>query len=143
MVEYNIKAISAGGVITRIINGDVETVLCNRKDNGLWCLPKGTPENDETISQTAIREVNEETGLKVIIKYPIGDVHYSFYRETDNTTINKTVHYFLMEAIGGNLNDHDHEFDEVHWVEFSLALQIMTYPNEIHILKKAYKKATS
>jgi 8-oxo-dGTP pyrophosphatase MutT (NUDIX family) len=139
MVDKYSKAISAGGVVVRFVNGDMETILCNRKNNDLWCLPKGTPEDNETISQTALREVREETGLIVIIKSLIGDINYLFHRDQDNKNINKTVHYFLMEAIGGNISNHDHEFDEVHWIKFPLALQLMTYQNEVQILKKAHK----
>ena len=84
-----------------------------------WSLPKGTPDGDETPEETALREVNEETGLEVRILDTIGDIHYRFVR--DGRRIDKTVHYYLMEATGGDLADHDHEFEEVRWFELGEA----------------------
>ena len=85
----------------------------------MWSLPKGTPDGDETPEETALREVHEETGLQVRILDTIGDIHYRFVR--DGRRIDKTVHYYLMEATGGDLADHDHEFEEVRWFELGLA----------------------
>ena len=67
------------------------------------------------IEQTALREVAEETGLEVRILAPVGADRVLVRRRTA-TRIHKTVHYFLMEPIGGDLTRHDHEFDEVRWV---------------------------
>ena len=79
-----------------------------------WALPKGTPNDGETTDQTALREVAEETGLEVRIVAPVGAIEYFFTQ--DGQRIHKTVHYFLMEPIGGSLDGHDHEFDEVRWM---------------------------
>ena len=89
------------------------------RDRSNWSLPKGTPDGDETPEQTALREVNEETGLEVRILDTIGDIHYRFVR--DGRRIHKTVHYYLMEATGGDLADHDQEFVDVRWVEVAEA----------------------
>ena len=57
---------SAGGVVARENNDNrIEIVLVGRLGDNLWALPKGTPNYDETIEQTAIREVQEETGLDI------------------------------------------------------------------------------
>ena len=72
-------------------------------------MPKGTPDGDETPEETALREVTEETGLQVRILDTIGDIHYRFVR--NGRRIDKTVHYYLMEATGGDLSDHDHEIE--------------------------------
>ena len=48
--------------------------------------------------------------------------------------IHKTVHYFLMEAIGGDLDAHDHEFDEVRWVGLAEAEALMSFPTEREIV---------
>jgi hypothetical protein len=49
----------------------------------------------------------------------------------------KTVHHFLMRPTGGDPELHDHEFDEVRWVPVGDAEKLMSYPNEIHILRQA------
>ncbi len=79
-----------------------------------WTLPKGTPDQGETVEQTALREVDEETGLTSASSSPLGSIHYSFVQR--GTRIDKTVHYFLMVPTGGDLAGHDQEFDEVRWV---------------------------
>ena len=69
---------SSGGVI--ILEGKV--AVCYRKKENLFCLPKGTPENNENIEQTAIREVAEETGIIPKIVNKIGEIQYSIKQET-------------------------------------------------------------
>ena len=96
------RAYSAGGVVLRHSERGAELVLGRRRHDGrhtIWSLPKGTPDGDETPEETAMREVREETGLRVRILDTIGDIHYRFVR--DGRRIDKTVHYYLMEAIGG------------------------------------------
>src|SRR5713226_10052652 len=59
-------------------DGAVEVALVGRSRAGIWALPKGTPQPGETIEQVAIREVQEETGLKVRMIAYIGSISYSF-----------------------------------------------------------------
>jgi 8-oxo-dGTP pyrophosphatase MutT (NUDIX family) len=105
------------------------------RDGGTWSLPKGTPEDEETREQTALREVTEETGLEVRILAVVGDIHYRFVRE--GRRIDKTVHYFLMEATGGVLDDHDHEFEDVRWFSLAEAEAIMSFSTEREIVARA------
>ena len=63
---------SSGGVIIF----EEKVAICHRKKENLFCLPKGTPEDDENIVQTAIREVTEETGIIPKIINKIGEVQY-------------------------------------------------------------------
>ena len=132
-----VHAFSAGGVVIRHGSHGPELVLGARRDRRslTWSLPKGTPDGDETPEQTALREVNEETGLEVRILDTIGDIHYRFVR--DGRRIDKTVHYYLMEATGGDLADHDHEFEDVRWVEVAEAETLMRFPTERDILARA------
>ena len=46
------------------------------------------------------------------------------------TRIHKTVHYFLMEPVGGDLSRHDHEFERVRWIRFADAPGLLTFPTE-------------
>jgi 8-oxo-dGTP pyrophosphatase MutT (NUDIX family) len=115
----------------------IEVLLCGRHADHLWALPKGTPEPGETIEQAALREVREETGVTVATEQPIGDIKYWFSRSDLGVRYFKTVHHFLMRPTGGDPELHDHEFDEVRWVPVGDAEKLMSYPNEIHILRQA------
>ena len=146
--------VSAGGVVHRRVNGRVEAALCGRaistgEDRGgatadsplahsySWSLAKGTPEPGETLEQTALREVQEETGLEVEIDAPLGTIEYWFSRREPNTRYHKTVHYYLMEPIGGGIDLHDPEFDVVQWFPSEEALEALTYANEAEVLRRA------
>jgi len=124
-------ATSAGGIVVRYEAGRPQLVVGSRRrerDGRTWTLPKGTPHPDESTEETALREVGEETGLEVRITGPLDRIHYSFVQS--GTRINKTVHYFLMEPIGGALERHDHEFDQVRWIDFSEAASVLTFETE-------------
>jgi len=125
-----VTATSAGGIVVRDVGGSPEFVVGRRRRERTttWTLPKGTPESGESTEQTAIREVSEETGLSVRIVRGIGYIHYSFVR--DGTRYIKTVHYFLMEPTGGDLADHDHEFEFVRWLPFAEAATTLTFETE-------------
>jgi 8-oxo-dGTP pyrophosphatase MutT (NUDIX family) len=132
------RATSAGGIVLRHSGAETELLLGRRRrerDGVTWSLPKGTPDGTETHEQTALREVEEETGIQVRILAPIGPIDYHFVQR--GTRIHKTVHYFLMEAVGGDLANHDHEFDEVRWVPLSEAQALMSFPTEREIVTRA------
>ena len=136
------RATSAGGVVVRQGEAGIELVLGRRRrerDGATWSLPKGTPNADETIEQAALREVEEETGLQVRIVAPIGPIEYYFVQS--GTRIHTTVHYYLMEAVGGDLSHHDHEFDEVRWVSRGDARSLMTFPTEREVVELAWSLA--
>ena len=113
----------------------VEVALVGRSHAGIWTLPKGTPQPGETIEQVAVREVQEETGLKVRLIAYIGSISYSFVR--DQVRYQKQVRHFLMEAIGGDTALHDQEYDRVEWFPISEASRRLTYQNEVNILYQA------
>src|SRR5207249_6446616 len=71
-------AIAAGGVVLRQRDGAREVVLTGRHADGTWVFPKGTPDQGEEIEDTALREVEEETGLKVRILRDLGTTDYWF-----------------------------------------------------------------
>ncbi len=131
-------ATSAGGIVVRTIAGVPHLVAGRRRrerDGGSWTLPKGTPNPPETLEQTALREVAEETGLEVRIVAPIDRIEYVFV--TGGARIHKTVHYWLMEATGGDLAGHDHEFDEVRWVPLADAPGLLTFETERVLVERA------
>ena len=150
--------VSAGGVVYRRLNGKLETVLCGRciptvaghpRGNGdktssgsrtetvRWSLAKGTPDEGETLEETALREVREETGLEVQLESPISSITYWFADRDRSVRYHKTVHFYLMLPIGGGTELHDPEFDVVQWFPLDEALMVLAYPNETAVLRKA------
>ena len=148
--EHTIDRWSAGGVVIRQENdGYLSVVLCHRRSASLWALPKGTPEEGESVVETAVREVTEETGLQVEIGPPIHDTHYSFFRTAGELAgvfpasgngyvrVDKTVHWYLMNHVGGDTSNHDLEYDDVEWIETQEAARRLTHRNETRVLEKA------
>ena len=131
-------ATSAGGIVVRHESGQPWLVVGSRRrerDGRTWTLPKGTPNPGETREETALREVREETGLEVRITGPLDSIEYWFVQS--GTRIHKTVHYFLMEPVGGDLAAHDHEFDEVRWITFESAGSMLTFETERALVMRA------
>jgi 8-oxo-dGTP pyrophosphatase MutT (NUDIX family) len=131
-------ATSAGGIVVRYEAGRPQLVIGSRRrerDGRTWTLPKGTPERGESREETAVREVGEETGLEVRITGPLEDIEYWFVQS--GARIHKTVHYFLMEPVGGDLARHDHEFDQVRWIDFGEAAAILTFETERALVARA------
>jgi 8-oxo-dGTP pyrophosphatase MutT (NUDIX family) len=131
-------ATSAGGVVVRADGNRHSLVVGMRRrarDSVTWTLPKGTPDPGETIEETALREVAEETGLEVRIVEPLSAIEYDFVQ--DGTRIHKTVHYYLMEATGGDLSRHDAEFERVRWVPFDEADGLLTFATERELVAAA------
>ncbi|MBI2764185.1 MAG: NUDIX hydrolase [Chloroflexi bacterium] len=133
-------ATSAGGIVFATVDGKTSLVVGMRGRDGdhrrsTWTLPKGTPDPGETIEQTALREVEEETGLRVRIVEPLSAISYAFVQ--GGARIDKTVHYWLMEPIGGDLAMHDHEFERVRWIAFDEAAHVLTFDTERALVAKA------
>jgi 8-oxo-dGTP pyrophosphatase MutT (NUDIX family) len=131
-------ATSAGGIVIRRESGRAWLVIGSRRrerDGYTWTLPKGTPKPGETREETALREVAEETGLAVRITAPLDSIEYWFVQ--GGARIHKTVHYFLMTPTGGDLADHDHEFEQVRWVTFDEAGSILTFETERALVARA------
>ncbi len=128
-------ATAAGGVVLRQGEHGQEVALLGRMNDGSWVLPKGTPGAGETLEQTALREVREETGLDVRILRPLGDMTYSFAATGER--VHKIVHFFLMEQTGGDPSLHDAEYDEVRWVSVPDARRMLTFDTYREVLDRA------
>jgi 8-oxo-dGTP pyrophosphatase MutT (NUDIX family) len=134
----NATATSAGGIVVRPDrDGPALVVGMRRRDRDIvtWTLPKGTPDPGESVEQTALREVAEETGLEVRIVDRLPSIEYTFVQS--GTRIRKTVHYFLMEPTGGDLSRHDREFESVAWIPFTEAPAVLTFESERHLVATA------
>lgn len=129
------RSTAAGGVVLRRGEHGAEVALLGRVNDGSWVFPKGTPAAEESIEETALREVREETGLDVRILRPLGEMTYSFVAGGER--IHKVVHFFLMEATGGDPSLHDAEYDEVRWVTAPEARRMLTFDTYREVLDRA------
>lgn len=129
------SATSAGGVVYRLGEQGLEVVICGRSSEGVWGLPKGTPEPGEDLITVATREVREETGLEVEPEEQIGSIRYWFVR--GGVRYHKTVYHYLFVHVGGNLDAHDAEYDRVEWLGVDEARRRLSYQNEVDIVRKA------
>ena len=130
------RDVSAGGVAFRHgPDGGIEVVLVGRYEPERWVLPKGTPDRGESREQTAAREVKEETGIHVRLIRPLQDIQYWFVLH--GVRHYKTVHFYLMEAVGGDTSLHDHEYDVAAWFPIDEAERRLAFANERLVVARA------
>ena len=133
-----IEATSCGGVV--IFRGKILLLYKNyRNKYEGWVLPKGTVEKDESYSETALREVKEETGVSAqIIKY-VGKSNYTF--NTSYDVVNKDVHWYLMQANSYYSKPQREEyFLDSGYYKYHEAYHLLKFPNERQILENAYSE---
>jgi len=126
-----VEETSAGGLVVTGEGPDARGVLIgklDRKGRLVWSLPKGHVEEGESLEQTAAREAEEETGIAGEVVSPLGVVDYWFV--ADGRRIHKTVHHFLLRAVGGELSNADVEVTEVAWVPLGEINDRLAYPDE-------------
>ncbi|MGH2687936.1 MAG: NUDIX hydrolase [Actinomycetota bacterium] len=132
MPERVVRA--AGGVVVRHGGGpagDVEFAAVHRERYGDWSLPKGKLEPGESEEEGALREVEEETGLVCRLVRPADTVEYR-----DRQGRRKTVAYWLMEVVGGELRP-AHEIDRVAWVRAGDAARRLSYPRDVELVQRS------
>ena len=103
-----------------------------------WVLPKGLVEPGEKLEQTAVREVEEEAGIKTKIIAKIPEPEKYIYT-MNGVKIFKVVTYFLMEYVSGDIKNHDFEMEEVEWLEFDEAKKRLDFSGAKAVLEKAKK----
>lgn len=133
-----LEATSCGGVV--IYRGKILTLYKSYKNKYEgWVLPKGTVEEGEEFQDTAIREVQEETGVQAsIVKY-IGKSKYTFSIPED--TVEKEVHWFLMTANSYYSKPQREEyFVDSGYYKFHEAYHLLKFSNERQILEMAYNE---
>lgn len=134
----SVEETSAGGlVVDRTPDGPRAALIGRRDRRGrlLWSLPKGHVEQGETAAEAAVREVEEETGIRGRVLARLGTVDYWFV--ADDRRIHKTVHHYLLEAAGGELSDADIEVDEVAWVPLPELQDRLAYAGERRLVEAA------
>jgi 8-oxo-(d)GTP phosphatase len=126
--------VAAGAVVLR---GD-EVLLVHRPKYDDWSFPKGKLDRGEHALSAAVREVEEETGLRVRLGRPLSDQHYPVNGR------GKLVHYWVARVVGDDdvsaylVNS---EIDEVVWVSLERAHEMLTYPRDQKTLKQAQKRS--
>lgn len=132
------RQVSAGGVLLRPGKSGPEVLLAarrTRRGDVVWGLPKGLVEKGESFEEAALREVREETGFEGAIRASLGSVSYWFVWE--DTRINKTVHFFLMDLTGGDAAFRDMEMEDVDWFPLANAAESVAFDSEQKIIRKA------
>ena len=121
---------AAGGVIVRRSPDDVARVLLvHRPRHDDWTFPKGKLVEGESWESGALREVEEETGLRCSIDRPAGVTRY-----LDASGRPKEVRYWLMSPLGGSFVPND-EVDQVRWADLREADRLLTYDQDRALLR--------
>jgi ADP-ribose pyrophosphatase YjhB (NUDIX family) len=134
-VLRTVEETSAGGLVVDRAAPTPRAALIGRHDRRgrlVWSLPKGHVEAGETPELTAVREVEEETGIHGHVLAPLGVIDFWFVAE--DRRVHKTVHHFLLEADGGELSDADVEVDEVAWFDLTDLGAHLQYADERRLL---------
>lgn len=135
---------SAGGLVVERGRTEPQVAVIaryNRAGRLEWCLPKGHLEDGETAEQAAVREIEEETGIRGRVVEALGSIDYWF--SVGGRRIHKVVHHYLLEATGGRLTiegDPDAEAVDVAWVPMSELDERLSFPNERRIADQASQR---
>ena len=131
--------ISAGGVIYRSTPAGIDVCLIATKGGTRWQLPKGRREPGESLEQTAVREVAEETGLTGQIGPRLDKIDLWFTWNDNGTPVrhHKLVYFYLLTYLRGSTRDHDHEVDDARWFDAQDAMTRLTFPSERKVVARA------
>jgi len=132
-----VEETSAGGLVVDGVSGEARAALIGRLDRRgrlRWSLPKGHVEAGESNEDAAIREVAEETGITGRVVAPLGTIDFWFV--ADGRRVHKTVHHFLLLALGGELSDEDIEVEQVEWVPLGQLADRLAYDDERRLVEQ-------
>ena len=108
-----------------------EVLLVHRPEYDDWTFPKGKLEAGESLEECALREVEEETGLRCLLGRELASTAYA-----DGKGRPKTVRYWLMHAEDGDLR-FDNEVDDAHWLSPDEAVGRLSYERDCDVLRAA------
>jgi 8-oxo-dGTP pyrophosphatase MutT (NUDIX family) len=129
---------SAGGIVFKKNKGKLYILVSQHSQHLGWVFPKGLigdHKKGEKKEETAVREVEEETGAKALIVKQITPVTYWYVWEGDKRK--KTVYYFIMEFEGGDITKHDREMSAVEWLPEDEVKNRLSYKSD----KQAFEEA--
>jgi 8-oxo-dGTP diphosphatase len=135
---------AAGGLLWRRAKDSadedrIEIAVIHRPQYDDWSIPKGKLAPGETEIEGAIREVFEETGYRVRLGRPLGEVRYP--KQTPTGPKPKVVRYWAMEAAGGGFSS-TKEVDELRWVSLGEAEHLVTHERDRELLDKFVRGPT-
>lgn len=136
------KEISAGGVVYREHDGEYMLLLIEDR-YGKVTLAKGKQELGETIEETALREVLEETGVQGRLDKKLDTIAYVYNHAVTGEAIDKEVHYYLVEAYNTEITVQLEEINDVHWhspMEAWSLQQERGYRNNDNVLRLAFQQ---
>ncbi|TCS83739.1 NUDIX hydrolase [Tepidibacillus fermentans] len=134
------KEVSAGGVV--FFRGETTQLLMIVDRCHKWTLPKGKVEKGESYSETAIREIQEETGIEGEIVKPLEKVYYEYYHPVHGK-VEKEVYYYLVEAKNYLLKVQESEINQAKWLSLEEAWEKQKnsgYDNNLSIMKQALRE---
>ena len=125
---------AAGAVCWRIVDGKMMVLVIHRTVHGDVTIPKGKVDPGESLPQTAVREILEETGLAVALGVPVGVANYPLGNGRE-----KIVHYWSAEvseeAIRRSTFVPNGEVAALEWVTVKRARSYLSYPTDVEILE--------
>mgnify|MGYP002359279012 FL=1 len=137
-----VREYTAGGMVFRRTSADQIDILMIQDRMGRWTIPKGHVEEGESLEETAVREIGEETGLtNLSIKEKLDKIHF-FYRK-EGKLIYMTTHVFLIEALGDTdaLVPEDSEgIVDAKWFSKDKALELIEYRDTERLFKMGLGK---
>jgi 8-oxo-dGTP pyrophosphatase MutT (NUDIX family) len=137
------REFSAGGVVVRRVRGEwrLAAIRPGGKEN-VWALPKGLIGKGESAADTAVREVEEETGVQARLLEKLGDVRYVYTWHGER--VFKVVSFFLLRYARGRLGDipehFRHEVAETRWLPLAEAPRLLSYKGEREMAEKAVER---
>jgi 8-oxo-dGTP pyrophosphatase MutT (NUDIX family) len=135
------REFSAGGVLVRRLRGAwvFAAIRPQGKADGVWALPKGLIDPGESGVETALREIEEETGARGEAREKLGDVRYVYTRRGER--VFKVVSFFLVRYTGGRLGEirpeMQREVAEARWLPLEEAETLLAYKGERELAAKA------
>jgi 8-oxo-dGTP pyrophosphatase MutT (NUDIX family) len=135
--------LAAGGVVVRHGANGHEVLILHKRCPSEWRLPKGKIKDGERAEEAALREVQEETGLRCEVLSRLGETEHLFPEPQTGSTRRKRTTYYLMRAISGPLRADWPTFDAVCWFPVRNALRYLTFHSERQMVRKALDALSS
>lgn len=127
--------LAAGALVWRMVEGKIRVLVIYRGDRADVSLPKGKVDPGETLPQTAVREIAEETGLAIVLGAPLGTVEYTLPSGRD-----KVVYYWSAEAseaaVAASTFAPNSEVAALAWVSMKKARKVLSYPHDLDVLDR-------